>query len=111
MKSIPLKQLIQISPIDQATKQKTLEQLPKLNEIQKLKLYTTLWKSISLMYQSFVKEKLDAMLDEMAHGKAVYEKEDFKNAEAEIFNKLLVKIDETQSQEDVEALQAQLKTK
>ena len=108
MKPIPLKQLIQNAPNNKEIKQKTLNQLPKLNELQKFQLYKTLWKSVSLMYQSFVKEKIDSMLDEMAHGKAIYTKKDFKNAENEIFNKLLVKIDETQSKEEIETLKQQL---
>jgi len=46
----------------------------------------------------------------MTSGKAVYEKQDFISAENEIFNKLLVKIDETQSQEQVQALKDKLKS-
>ncbi|MEA3354980.1 MAG: hypothetical protein U9Q63_00635 [Patescibacteria group bacterium] len=108
MKPIPLSQLIKIAPLTQKEKQDLLAKLPSYNSIQKLKITKILWKSISLTYQSFVKEKMETMLDEMAHAKAIYEKKDFKNAENEIFNKLLVKIDETQSKEEVEALKHQL---
>jgi hypothetical protein len=108
MKPVSLNQLIKIAPLTQKEKNNLLEKLPSLNSIQKLKITKTLWISIRLTYQSFVKEKIDSMLDEVARGKAIYEKKDFTNAENEIFNKLLVKIDETQSKEEVEALKHQL---
>jgi hypothetical protein len=108
MKPIPLAQLIKISPYDQKTKQDLLAALPRINDSQKFKLRQNVWSLISTTYQSFVKEKIDSMLDEVARGKAIYEKKDFTNAENEIFNKLLVKIDETQSKEEVEALKHQL---
>ncbi|MBU1085608.1 MAG: hypothetical protein ABII08_04710 [Candidatus Beckwithbacteria bacterium] len=108
MNSIPLNQLVKIAPLDQASKDKILTQLPTLSDTQKFEISKTLWNSISLTFQSFVKEKQQAMLDEMASGKAVYEKKDFQNAENEIFNKLLVKIDETQSAEEVKTLKSQL---
>jgi len=110
MKPISLHQLIKIAPLTQKEKDDLIAKLPSLNSIQKFKITKTLWNSIKLTYQSFVKEKIDSMLDEMAHAKAVYEKQDFISAENEIFNKLLVKIDETQSQEQVQALKAKLKS-
>ncbi|MFC1627185.1 hypothetical protein ACFL18_01350 [Patescibacteria group bacterium] len=110
MKPISLPQLIQIAPLTKEEKQKILKELPSLNQLQKFRITKTLWNSIRLTYQSFIKEKIDSMMDEMTRGKAIYEKEDFKNAENEIFNKLLVKIDETQSKEAAEALKTQLKT-
>ncbi len=109
MKPIPFHQLVKISPLDQATKDKILASLPNLSDSQKFELSKTLWNSISLTLQSFVKEKHDQMLEDMASGKANYEKQDFQRAENEIFNKLLVKIDETQSKEEAEALKQQLK--
>lgn len=110
MKPIPLKQLIQISPLDKATKEKALKSLPNLNQRQQFELTKICWDAISLTYQSLVKEKHDQMFDEMSSGKAVYTQKDFKNAEKEIFNKFLVKIDETQSQEEAQAIKAKLKT-
>ena len=110
MNPISLPQLIKIAPLTQKEKDDLTAKLPSLNDIQKLKITKTLWSAVRLTYQSFVKEKIDSMLDEMAHAKATYEKADFQNAENEIFNKLLVKIDETQSSEEAEALKQQLKT-
>ena len=110
MKPIPLKQLIQITPIDNKTKEKTIRVLSSLSPQKKLELTKTCWQSISLFFQSLVSQKHQQMLDEMAHGKAIYTKKDFKNAENEIFNKLLVKIDETQSKEEIETLKQQLKS-
>jgi hypothetical protein len=110
MNPISLPQLIKIAPLTQKEKDDLIAKLPSFNSIQKFKITKTLWISVRLTYQSFVKEKIDSMLDEMAHAKAVYEKEDFQNAENEIFNKLLVKIDETQSSEEAESLKQQLKS-
>lgn len=110
MKPISLKQLVTLTPINNQTKQKALKALPNLTESQKFDLSKTCWNSISLNYQILVKKKFDQMFEEMAAGKTNYTKEDFTNAENEIFNKLLVKIDETQSTEEAEALKAQLKT-
>jgi hypothetical protein len=109
MKPISLKQLVQIAPLNNKTKQKTLNALSGLNESQKFEIARHCWKSISLSYQVLVKDKFDKMLDEMARGQAVYEKQDFQNAENEIFNKLLLKIDTVQSAEEAEAIKQQLK--
>lgn len=110
MQNLTLKQLTAISPLNQSVKQKLIAAIPNLSQRQKFELSKSLWRSIALTYKSFVKEKIDSMLDEMAHGKAVYEKQDFQNAENEIFNKLLVKIDTVQSEEEAEAIKQQLKT-
>ena len=74
MKPIPLQQLIKISPLTQVEKDKILKKLPELNQLQKFKITKTLWNSIRLTYQSFVKEKIQSMLDEMAHDKTINEK-------------------------------------
>lgn len=110
MQNITLSQLIKISPLSEGVKQKLLSAEPGLNPSQKSELFKTLWRSISTIYHSFVAEKSDQMLEEMIKGQHLYEKKDFQNAESEIFNKLLVKIDETQSQEEVETLKQQLKS-
>jgi len=110
MNSIPSSNLIKITPFNKAVKDKILKQLPNLSEAQKIAITNSCWRSISITYQAHVKEKMDQMLEEMTSGKAVYEKQDFISAENEIFNKLLVKIDETQSQEQVQALKAKLKS-
>jgi len=110
MKPFTLKQLINITPIEKNLKQKLTIALPKLNQIQKFELRKMCWDSIILMTQNLTKTKRDQMFSDMKSGKAIYNKQDFKNAEKEIFNKLLVKIDETQSTEESEALKAQLKT-
>lgn len=110
MKPVSLKQLVTITPLNNKTKQKTLKSLPTLSETGKFKLSQICWKAISLHYQVLVKEKIDQMFKQMAMDEASYEKQDFVNAENEIFNKLLVKIDETQSQEEAETIKAKLKT-
>ena len=110
MKPISLKQLVTITPSNKKTKKKALKSIPTLSETGKFKLSQICWKSISLSYQVLVKEKIDKMFKQMAMGEASYEKQDFVNAENEIFNKLLVKIDETQSKEEAEAIKAKLKT-
>jgi len=110
MKPISLKQLIEITPLNNQTKQKTLAALPNLNQDQKLAITRQCWKSISLSYQVKVSAKFDEMFEEMAAGKATYEKQDFQNAENELFNRLLVKIDQVQSQEETEELKSKLKT-
>ncbi len=108
MLPISLKQLITITPLNNKTKQKVLDALPTMSESQKFLVSTQCWQAISMSYQVLVKAKQDQMFDEMTKGQATYEKQDFVNAENEIFNKLLVKIDETQSSEEVEALKQQL---
>jgi hypothetical protein len=109
MHNLTLNQLITISPLNQGIKEKLTASLSTLSPRQKFDLTKSLWRSITLTYKSLTKEKIESMLDEMAHAKATYEKADFQNAENEIFNKLLVKIDETQSSEEAESLKQQLK--
>jgi hypothetical protein len=110
MKPIPLNQLLEIAPLEKVTKEKILNSLPNINERQKFELTKMCWDAISLMFQSKVKTKYDEMFREMKLGESAYTKADFQNAENEIFNKLLVKIDETQSLEEAEALKQQLKS-
>jgi hypothetical protein len=110
MKPIPLKQLLDIAPLEKATKEKILNSLPNINERQKFELTKMCWDAISLMFQSQVKTKHDQMFREMKSGESVYNKQDFQSVEKEIFNKFLVKIDETQSQEEAQAIKAKLKT-
>ena len=108
MLPISLKQLVTITPLNNKTKQKVLDALPSMSESQQFLISTQCWQAISMSYQVLVKAKQDQMFDEMTKGEANYEKKDFTNAENEIFNKILVKIDETQSKEEVEALKHQL---
>ncbi|MFH2061922.1 MAG: hypothetical protein ABIJ43_02970 [Candidatus Beckwithbacteria bacterium] len=108
MLPISLKQLVTITPLNNKTKQKILDALPTMSESQQFLVSTQCWQAISMSYQVLVKAKQDQMFDEMVKGKTTYEKKDFQNAENEIFNKLLVKIDETQSAEEVKTLKHQL---
>lgn len=108
MKPIPLKQLINIAPLGKDIKEKSLMSLPDLTQRQKFELIKMCWDAISLTFQSKVKARHDQMFEEMKSGQSVYNKQDFVNAEKEIFNKFLVKIDETQSKEEAEAIKTQL---
>ncbi len=110
MKNLNLKQLITISPLNQSVKQKLTSALPNLSPQQKFELTKSLWRSITLTYKSLTQEKIDSMLEQMVKAEKSYEKKDFQNAENEIFNKLLVKIDETQSKEQADTIKSKLKT-
>jgi hypothetical protein len=105
---LTLKQLVQITPVDEKIKRQVLEQEPTLTSEQKYEIAKISWALLSTIFEERMRQKSEAMLKEMAEGVKQYEPEDFKRAEDEILAELLIKLDAVKSQKELSEIKSQL---
>jgi hypothetical protein len=106
---LTLRQLVQISPISDAIKNRVMNEESNLTEEDKFKISQICWQTISVAIQARCEDKFDQMLKETAEGGMVYQKEDFDREEDAIIAEFLIKMDQLQTDQKMDDVKAELK--
>lgn len=107
-KPLTLKQLVQITAIDQKTKDLVLNKEKSLTAGQKYKISRICWRLLATTFNTRLKTKEEEMLKEMAEGISNYNKKDFQRAEDEVIADFLIKMDNVKTKENMVAVKSQL---
>lgn len=107
---ITIKQLIQIAPFPEDTRQELLTKVDSLTDAQKFDLEEKCWALISADYKNRLNFEIQKRTYEMAKGEKIYSKEYFKKMEHDLFLELANKINTQATQEEIENIRKQLQT-
>jgi len=105
---ITAKQLIQVAPFPQDTKQQLLDKADSFSKEKQFQVMETCWALISADYQNKLRFQMQKATLEMAKGEKTYSKEDFKKMEDDLFLELISKLNLLGNQEEIENVRREL---
>ncbi len=107
--SISLKNLIEVSPFDTATRNQLLEKLETLTDDQKFRLSGACWQALSRQFQARYKAKVAQTILDISEGKTTATKEDLAKIESDMYLEFAALLKSGQTEEEVSQIRQEIK--
>lgn len=106
--ALTLDQLVKMTNLAPKTKEDATNSIGKMTEDQKFELSQICWENIATQYENKALLERNRMLEEMSLGEKTYGPADFAQIEQKIIVDLLLRLDNTKTEDDIKEIKQSL---